>query len=287
MMWEAWFKILAVLILAPIGGAVLMGIDRILTARMQNRVGPPLLQPIYDVFKLLGKEPILLNRIQVIYAFLHLAFIVLSVIFLVMGQDLLMLLFIIAFANIALILGGMCVRSPYSRIGSQREILQMVAYEPILVLMVVGIYLVTGSFLASDIAASGRPLLFSLPLIFIAFLLVLTVKLQKSPFDLATSHHAHQEIVKGITIEYSGPYLAILEIAHFYKIALLFIMIMLFWLPNIYIALALAAGCYFLEIVIDNAFARLTPIWMLQYMWTVGLGMAFTNIIWLYMGRGL
>ena len=39
-------------------GMLLCGIDRKLVARMQKRVGPPILQPFYDFFKLCGKETI-------------------------------------------------------------------------------------------------------------------------------------------------------------------------------------------------------------------------------------
>ena len=39
-------------------GMLLVGIDRKLVARMQKRVGPPILQPFYDFFKLCGKETI-------------------------------------------------------------------------------------------------------------------------------------------------------------------------------------------------------------------------------------
>ena len=39
-------------------GLLLCGIDRKAVARMQKRVGPPILQPFYDFFKLCGKETI-------------------------------------------------------------------------------------------------------------------------------------------------------------------------------------------------------------------------------------
>ena len=113
--------ILAIILLAPLFGALIAGLDRRITARMQGRIGPPILQPFYDVIKLLRKDPIVVNRIQVVYAFLHLAFMVLALLLLVLGQDSLMFLFIFAFSTLSLVLGGMCVRSPYSRIGSQRE----------------------------------------------------------------------------------------------------------------------------------------------------------------------
>ena len=47
----------------------------------------------------------------------------------------------------------------------------------------------------------------------IGFMFISAVKLRKSPFDLSTSHHAHQEMVKGLTTEMAGPTLAIMNIA--------------------------------------------------------------------------
>ncbi len=271
------------IIIAPIFGALLAGVDRVLTARAQGRIGPPILQPIYDTIKLIRKEPIVVNRVQVIYAYLHLAFMVLALVLLVFGQDSLMFLFVFAFSTLSLVLGGMCVRSPYSRIGSQREILLMVAYEPILILLMIGLYMANNhSFLLAAPLSAGKPMLLTLPLLFVAFLVVLAIKLQKSPFDIATSHHAHQEIVKGLTIEYSGPYLAILEIAHFYETALLFFFIMLFWATPLWIGAILALLSFFLMIVVDNAFARLTSMWIFKFMWTSALVLAVTNVLWLY-----
>jgi len=269
-------------VLAPAVGALLQGIDRRINARMQSRVGPPLLQPVYDVLKLLGKEGVILNRTQVLYAWIHLAFLMLATVLLVLGQDMIMALLVVAVSTIALILGGMCVRSPYSRIGSSREIMQMLSYEPILVLLVIGIFMTNGSFMARDITLAGKPLLLTLPLIFLAFLLVTAIKLKKSPFDLATSHHGHQEIVKGITIEYAGPYLAILEVAHWYETALVFLVLAAFWATNWVVGIALAIIAFVIEILFDNLCARLTYQWMLVHMWTVGLGLSVTNLIWLY-----
>ncbi|HNW33958.1 MAG TPA: NADH-quinone oxidoreductase subunit H [Candidatus Ozemobacteraceae bacterium] len=273
---------LVAVIVAPVVGALLQGFDRKVNARMQSRIGPPLLQPVYDVLKLLGKEGVILNRTQVLYAWLHLSFLMLATILMVLGQDMVMIILVVAVSTIALILGGMCVRSPYSRIGSHREIMQMLSYEPILVLLVIGIFLTNGSFMARDIALAGKPLLLTLPLVFIAFLFVTAIKLKKSPFDLATSHHGHQELIKGITIEYAGPYLAILEVAHWYETALVFIVLAAFWATNWFIGILLAIIVFVIEILFDNLSARLTYQWMLSSMWSVGLGLAVTNLIWLY-----
>lgn len=271
------------IVAAPIIGGILTGFDRIITARMQNRVGPPLFQPFYDFFKLLGKERITVNQTQMVYVIGHLFFTIAALIMLVLKQDLLMLIFILAFSNISLIMGAMSVRSPYSKIGAQREIIQMMAYEPVLLFMVVGIYLTTKSFTIGAIFTHPTPLLFSLPLVFLAFLYVLTIKLRKSPFDFSTSHHGHQELIKGLTTEYAGPQLALVELTHWYDLVLLLGMITLFFAKPIWVGILIALASYFLELVIDNISARVTWKWMLKATWLIGIGAAMTNIIWLYL----
>lgn len=277
------------IISAPIIGGFLTGLDRKITARMQNRYGPPLLQPFYDLLKLFGKERLTVNPTQMMYVMGHLFFAVAALGMLVMGQDLLMLLFILAFSSIMLIMGAMSVRSPYSKIGAQREIIQMMAYEPILILMVVGIFLTTGSYmigpLFSKVSGLNKPLLYDLPLVFLAFVYVLTIKLRKSPFDLSTSHHGHQELIKGITTEFSGPQLAIIELTHWYELVLFLGLIALFFAKPIWVGIGIALVSYFLEMVIDNISARVTWKWMLKISWLAGIGMAMTNIIWLYLRK--
>ena len=57
--------IAAYIIFAPILGGLTSGIDRKITARMQGRQGPPVLQPFYDVIKLLKKETVVVNHVQI------------------------------------------------------------------------------------------------------------------------------------------------------------------------------------------------------------------------------
>ena len=277
-----WVYSLLVVVLTPFAGALLTSIDRKLTARMQGRIGPSWFQPLYDVAKLFSKEPMALHRPQLIYATLHLVFMVVAVVLLALGCDLLMVLFVQAFSMICLVLGGMSVRSPYSWIGSQRKIMQMLGVEPVFLVMILALYLRNGSFLGSALFSKAEPLLISMPLMFLAFLCAIAIEMEKSPFDLASSHHAHQEVVKGVTLEYSGPFLGIIEIAHFYEIAFFFGLMMAFWHTCIIMALVVAlAGLIFMT-VLDNSFARLTPNWMLRFMWTVPLSMALANLIWLW-----
>ena len=68
-MVTAYVLPVAFLALSPLIGGLLMGVDRKVTARMQNRVGPPIIQPFYDVVKLWGKKPFITGAFQPVLAF--------------------------------------------------------------------------------------------------------------------------------------------------------------------------------------------------------------------------
>jgi ech hydrogenase subunit B len=272
------------LIAGPILGGLVSGLDRILTARMQSRIGPPLLQPFYDVAKLLFKEPIVVNVWQVFCAYCYIAASSIALVLFFLQSDLLLILFVQAVGAVMLVVGALSSTSPYSHIGAHRELLQILSYEPLLVLVVVGFYLETGSFKLTSIYAWREPLLLKLPFLFIVLGYVLTIKLRKSPFDLSTSHHAHQEIVKGLLTDYSGPFLALTEIAHWFEIVLLLGFCTLFWATNWFGMVVLIVATYFLEVLVDNTTSRMNWRWMLSYVWGVGLTLSLVNLIWLHQG---
>jgi ech hydrogenase subunit B len=274
--------IVLVLIGAPIVGCIASGIDRKITARLQGRVGPPLLQPYYDVKKLLSKDNMVVNPSQNFYVVVYLVFIVLSLLMLVFKQDFLMIIFVYTVASLALIVGGMSTGSPYARVGSSREIMAILSYEPVLILYALAIYLLTGTFKLTAVLDASSPLLKYTPLIFIAMIVVLNIKLKKSPFDYSTSHHGHQELVKGMTTEYGGPGFATIEIAHFYEYVFLTGLIFLFWASTPIIGVLLGIIVYLLIIVIDNITARVYWQWMLKLSWTVLLIISVVNIAFLY-----
>jgi formate hydrogenlyase subunit 4 len=273
---------LVAVFIAPLIGGILMGLDRKLSARLQGRLGPPLLQPFYDVFKLMSKKPISGTKIQIICIFVYLVSVILSLVLLMAGQDMLVMILVLAMGSIFFILGGFSVKSPYSNIGSQREILQVLAYEPLIIFYVVAIYLKTGSFMASKVFALKEPLLYSMPLFVAALIIIMVIKLRKSPFDLSTSHHAHQELVKGITTELSGRHLAIIELVHWYEMALLMWLAMLLFASNLWIGFAIGLFCLFAVIVIDNITARLTWSDMLRFAWKIGVPIAVVNLAYIY-----
>ena len=183
-------------LVAPVIGGLVAGIDRKITAHMQGRVGPSILQPFYDVGKLFEKEQTVVNETQIFYAICYIIFMIFTGALFFAGGDLLLVIFALTLAQIFLVMGAFAANSPYSYVGAERELLQIMAYEPMVILAAVGMFVATKSFNVSDIASTTIPVVLLIPGIFLGFLYVLTIKLRKSPFDISTSHHAHQEIVR-------------------------------------------------------------------------------------------
>ena len=201
------------LIGAPFAGALLEGLDRKVAARMQGRKGPSLFQPLYDIHKLFCKQSVVVNSVQDFLVCGFLVFVVFTGALFFWGGDILLVFFALTLAGIFFIMSACSANAPYSSMGAQRELMQMMAYEPMVLLTAIGFYIATGSFSVRQIAQAPVSAICYLPGFFVGFLFILTIKFRKSPFDLSTSHHAHQEMVKGITTEMSGSALAIMNIA--------------------------------------------------------------------------
>lgn len=272
------------LVAGPLLGGLIAGLDRRVTAWFQSRQGPPIMQAFYDVAKLLGKEKMVVNQWQILCAWVYMIAAAVSVALFFAQGDLLLIFFVQAVGAVFLVMGAMAAKSPYSQVGAQRELMQILAYEPVLILVFVGFYMVTGSFSIEAIWSQEMPLLAKMPLLYLALGYALTIKLRKSPFDFSTSHHGHQELVKGVLTEYSGPYLALVEIAHWYETILVLGLCALFWHTNVAWMAVLLVATYMLEILVDNTMARMTWRWMLKRVWLLGMGMSVVNLIWLYAG---
>ncbi|MDR0918546.1 MAG: NADH-quinone oxidoreductase subunit H [Oscillospiraceae bacterium] len=276
-------KIIGIIVISPLVGGFLSGIDRKLSARFQGRKGPSILQPFYDVKKLLKKEQIQVNSAYRFFVYLSLIFIIFTVVLIIMGGDILLAIFVLTIGSLMFVLGGYASASPYSNIGAERELLQMMAYEPCVLFVAIVLYYHSGSFFIKDIIADNKPAILYFPAVLIAFIYILTFKLRKSPFDLSMSHHGHQEIVKGVTTEFSGKDLAVIEITHWYEtiMALSFIYIFVAYaapISHLYAVLACLAA-FILEIIIDNACARLKWQSALSSAWGVTFFLGAGNLI--------
>ena len=271
-------------VVAPVVGCLLDGLDRKVSARMQGRVGPRLLQPYYDVRKLLQKEQASVNAIDEAYITCALIFCAIAGGMFISGSNLLMCVFLVTLATLFVIIAAYSARSPYADTGADRECLQVMSYEPMLLIMTVGFFTATQSFDTAQLTRLDAPIILSLVPIFIGLLFILTIKLRKSPFDLSYSHHAHQELVKGITTEMSGRTLAKIEILHWCESILFLMWVGMFFIWNspvsIALAVAVVALTWFFEVWIDNNFARVKWQACLKSAWLVALVMGVVNLFY-------
>ena len=274
---------IAYIILAPFIGGILAGIDRKITARMQYRVGPPIMQPIYDVLKLFSKEKVHVSSTQGVYVIAYFVSCVVAGAAFFAGANFLLVIFILTLGSLFFIMAAYSTRSPYSEVGAEREMLQVMAYEPMVLLMAVGFYMACGSFDVAGIIAAAKPAIIACPLLFVGFVFVLIIKFRKSPFDLSMSHHAHQEIVKGITTEISGPELGLVEVAHWYENVMfmgwlaLFVMWAGGWLCALIVVITLILVYTFI-IWVDNNYARVKWKRMLKQAWWLSLLLGGINL---------
>ena len=270
-------------LIAPFVGGLIDGLDRKLSARMQGRVGPRLLQPFYDVAKLLRKAPASVNTMDDTYMACALIFTVVGGGIFVSGSNTLLCAFMVTLAAIFVVLASASTQSPFAQVGADRELLQVMSYEPAVLLMSVGLYLATDSFDSIAVTGQSAPIIVYSAPIFLALFAVLTIKLRKSPFDLSYSHHAHQEIVQGIATEMSGGTLAKMTLMHWCETVLFLMWVGMFFVwdnpVSWIVALVVMAATYFVEVLIDNTFARSTWRSCFKLGWGVALVFGLLNLM--------
>ncbi len=275
----------AFIVLGPIVGALADGLDRKITARMQSRVGPPILQPIYDVKKLLAKENAAVNNVIGFYVAMALIFMMVSGVIFFVGGNLLLVFFTMALAELFIVVAAFSARSPYADAGGMREILMITAYEPLVILLPISVFLLTGSFDSIDAIGQRMPIIAGLPFVFVAFAMVYMMKMRKSPWDVSTSHHAHQELVKGITQEMSGKTFAMFEIMHWYESVILIFMLGMFFVYGpwwSWIVALVAMGIVFtIGILVDNTFARMNWQTVFVSTWVIVLILFVINLCYM------
>ena len=220
-------------------GLLLCGIDRKLVARMQKRVGPPILQPFYDFFKLCGKETIVPATVTSKTVFLlaplvGLASLVVLQLFIPIFSfrafgavaDVIVILYLLLIPAVSVIMGGSVTGSPYAGVGLSREMVTILACELPLVLVLLSIAKTVGNaldtglcFSLTQIAAFQakygslilRPSMIPAA---IAFLLIIPGETGNHPFDAA---EAETEICEGMLAEYSGAPLGVYKLNHAVK----------------------------------------------------------------------
>lgn len=212
-------------LLTAIIGLLASWIDRKVTAKVQYRVGPPLLQPLIDIVKLLGKETLVpagSSKITFLMApVIGLASVILVSTLLWINNiypaksflgDLIVVLYLLVIPSISIIMGGFASRNPLASLGASREMKLVLGYElPFILATLVsviksGYTFRLGEILDFQVQNGAFVGSWSGVLALIVAIMCMQAKLALVPFDIP---EAETEIVGGPLIEYSGSGLAI------------------------------------------------------------------------------
>ena len=243
------------------GMAYMTYFERKVLAGMQDRMGPMrtgpkgLLQPLADGIKLLSKEDLIPAAAdRKVFMFAPLAIFVTAIVGVavipfgpvisIRGNEFNLFitdlnvgaLFVLAFSSIGvygIILGAWASANRFSLLGGLRSAAQVISYEIVLGLSLVGIFILTGSLSLRDIVAAQQTNLdifgleisnwyiLSQPVAFIIFMIAAVAETNRAPFDLP---EAESELVSGFHTEYSafrfsfyflGEYIAMIVISLF------------------------------------------------------------------------
>jgi formate hydrogenlyase subunit 4 len=217
-----------VLLLAPLGQGVL----RKVTARVQSRQGPPVQQPYFDLLKLLGKEDIESGEVPLMQRFavyLALATVLTVACLVPMGfgspmnasGDVILLIYLLTLCGVCTLLAGLAAGSTYSLVGISREMMSMIALEPLFAIALIVGAVHVGSFrldaVLNGAVYSGGGIPWSGLLMLGVILLSFQAFVQRVPFDIS---EAETELMEGPLMEYSGPKLALFKYAQMAKLVI-------------------------------------------------------------------
>ncbi len=296
-------------------GMLLCGIDRKLVAKMQKRVGPPILQPFYDFFKLCGKETIVpaaaSKTVFLAAPLVGLAALVVIQMFIPVFNfsafsgmaDIIVILYLLLIPALATILGGAASGSPYAGVGLSREMVTIISCELPLVLVLLAVGKTVGnamgtglSFSFSDIAAyqaANGSLILKVSMIpaAAAMLMIIPGETGNHPFDAA---EAETEICEGLLAEYSGAPLGVFKLSHAVKMLTLTSMFVALFLGGIGTgivvvdALIMFALCVVITAVsislVHAVTARLKIEQIFKYYWTVVSALALLSLVLAWYG---
>ena len=203
------------------------GVTRKITAKIQSRQGPPLLQPYFDLIKLLGKERMNSARNWAFsLAPLGDFAAVLTVVtmiplggkanFLTQRTDIISLIYMLVLSGVCVLLGALASRNTFALIGASREMSTMIMIEPVLAMtLILGAVKSGGLKLSSAMAPLGSAGYgISAVLMLAVYLLALQAFVGRQPFDIA---EAEVEILEGPFIEYSGAFYGLFKYAMMMK----------------------------------------------------------------------
>ena len=279
-------------VLALIVGVFFLGLARKIMARIHWRYGPPLVQPVIDIIKLLYQKSVSHGRMFDLGMVLSLTGSIVVVLFLPFGKmcplsssgGLLVILYIMLLAPLGMALSGGQGANPNISIGISRKLILSLGYEVPLLLVLLAVMTRYKTISITEVVNAQQStgwLLFSWPLFFsgISYLLILPAILGIRPFDVSS---APQEISSGPMTEYGGKYLALATIEHAFA---LYISIALF--VNLFLGGAANPVIFFVKMLvifvfglcINAVFPRFRIEQAVNYLWKWPTLLAFVSLI--------
>jgi len=217
------FQVLLLVVLSPL----IVGIMRKTKAKSQKRTGAPIIQPYFDILKLVKKEEIVSDQSSWIFrcnpwvnfvTTVSAAFFVpVSIVYSPFGVigDILLVIGLFGLGKFFTILAGLDVASSFGGLGGSREIMFSALVEPALFITIFVIAIFYGGTNISTIVTSANDISFfeSPGVIFalISFFIILMVETGKLPIDNPSTHLELTMIHEATTLEYSGKSLALIE----------------------------------------------------------------------------
>ena len=223
-------------------------------ARMQNRVGPPLLQPLYDFLKLSAKEDIYVNKeSKIILKYIpviQLLLVLLSAFLLpIIGTfgfvhfegDLFLYISLFALGSATIFIIANFSKSPYSLIGGNRSIITEISLEIPLIISLVSVSIFAKTLEISSMSQVFLTRLltittfadFGVIVLFIILFFIIIISylgvLELNPFS---TPKAETEIVSGWKTELTGKDLAIVELSEHIKLLVITSIIASIFLGN-------------------------------------------------------
>jgi formate hydrogenlyase subunit 4 len=207
---------------------LITGFSRTFKARLQTRRGPDIFQPYRNLHKLLRKGMVIPETASWIFAATPYVLFVTTLLAgllipavstqapLTLFGGALAVVYLLALGRFFLALGGLDAGSPFGGLGSSREMTIAAIAEPALMLAVFTVAIGAGSTNLSVVAQAGlgQSWRFLAPpqmLAFAALFIVLIAETGRIPVDNPTTHLELTMIHEAMILEYSGPYLALIE----------------------------------------------------------------------------
>lgn len=231
-----------------VGSAVLLaaaplvaGVIKKSKARFQNRRGAPVLQPYYDLVKLMHKDSIVSPTTSWVFRmapFVYFAATVaaagLAAASLVeLGADFFLLIYLLALGRFCLALASLDAGSTFGGMGGSREMYIAVLVEPalLLALLTVAIPAQTTNLTAMGMTAAAFPLTLPYVLSLASFLVIVIAETGRIPVDNPDTHLELTMVHEGMVLEYSGRELALIHWASMVKQVLLLVLLARFFVP--------------------------------------------------------